>query len=153
IHQLKPDNTAYNEIRTFRATTQLDGPSIKRALLELMRRHEILRSNVVFLDGQLQQIVHPYEEVATELALEEVDLGHMPAAEREQEAQRLVHATVKRPFDLAKGLPWRNILLRMGDTDTVFVSVIHHILCDGWGLDIFEQELQTLYMAFQSGQP
>src|SRR5579885_776439 len=35
LHQLQPDNTAYNEIRTFRAPMQLDSDVLKRALLEV----------------------------------------------------------------------------------------------------------------------
>lgn len=153
IHQLKPENSAYNEMKTFRATGPLDEGILRRALLELMRRHEILRTSFALADGQLQQVVHPYAQAATHLSLLAYDLGHMPAAAREQEAQDSIHAAVTRPFDLAKGLPWRNLLLNMGEMGTIGISVIHHILCDGWGLDIFERELQTLYLAFQSGQP
>src|SRR5690349_9480184 len=61
LHQLQPDNTAYNEIRTFRAPMQLDSDVLKRALLEVMRRHEILRTTFSFKDGKLQQLVHAYE--------------------------------------------------------------------------------------------
>lgn len=153
IHQLKPDNSAYNEIKTFRAAQQLDEQVLRRALLELMRRHEILRSTFAFVDGQLQQLVHPYPEAEAKLSLLTCDLGQTPADQREEEAQRQIHAVVRRPFDLAKDLPWRNLCIKMGDMDTIVISVIHHILCDGWGLDIFGRELQTLYLSFLSGQP
>ena len=153
LHQLQPDNTAYNEIRTFRAPMQLDIQLLKRALLEVMRRHEILRTTFAFKDSRLQQIVQPYEDAAAALEVFEIDLTPTPAAEREQEAQRVIRETVTRPFDLAQGPLWRNTLIRMGEADTILVNVIHHILCDGWGLDIFEQELHALYMAFQMGQP
>lgn len=153
LHQLQPDNTAYNEVRTFRAPMQLDSDVLKRALLEVMRRHEILRTTFSFKDGKLQQLVHAYEEASAAFSLQEIDLRQTPAAEREQEAQRVIRETVTRPFDLAQGPLWRNTVIRMGEADTILVNVIHHILCDGWGLDIFEQELHALYMAFQMGQP
>lgn len=153
LHQLEPGNTAYNEIRTSRLSIQLDVDVMKRVLLEILRRHEILRSNFEFRDGQVQQIVHSYEDAAVELSLLEFDLRQTPASEREQEALRLIDMVGKRPFDLAKGLLWRSLLIRMGEAEIIFVSVIHHILCDGQGLDIFEQELQALYMAFQAGHP
>src|SRR6185312_8786618 len=112
IHQLKPGNTAYNEIRTVRVKAQPDVHIFKRVLLEILRRHDILRCNFAFMDGQLQQIVRPYEEAASELSLLELDLEQTPADEREQEAQRYIQETVQRPFDLAKGLLWRPILIR-----------------------------------------
>lgn len=152
LQQLKPDNTAYNEIRMFRTPMQLDAHILKLALLELMRRHEILRTTFTFKDDQLQQIIQPYEDAAA-LELCEIDLTQTPVDEREQEAQRAIQAVLKRPFDLAQGPLWRNILIHMGEAHTILVNVIHHILCDGWGLDIFERELYTLYMAFQMEQP
>jgi hypothetical protein len=152
MHQLEPGNTAYNEVRSSRLNTRLDAQIMKRVLLEIMRRHEILRTHFEFKDGQVQQIVHSYEDAAAELSLLEFDLQQTPAAEREQEAQSYIDAAGKCPFDLAKGLPWRNLLIRIGDADTIFVSVIHHILCDGQGLDIFEKELHALYRSFQANQ-
>jgi acyl carrier protein len=152
IHQLKPDNSAYHEIKTFRAAHQLDEQVLRRALAELMRRHEILRSTFAFVDGHLQQIVHPFAEAVAELSLLTCTIAQTSPAAREHEVQRQIEAAVRRPFDLAKDFPWRNLLLTMGE-QTIVVSVIHHILCDGWGLDIFEQELQTLYLAFLAGQP
>jgi acyl carrier protein len=153
IHQLKPENTAYNEIKTLRSPLPLAEQALKGALGELMRRHEILRSNFAFVDGQLQQIVHPFPQAQAQLALQVADLGHTPPAAREQEAQRQIHAVLTRPFDLAQGFPWRTLLLNLGEMGSVVVNVVHHILCDGWGLEIFERELQTLYLAIQAGQP
>ncbi|HEY1349382.1 MAG TPA: condensation domain-containing protein [Ktedonobacteraceae bacterium] len=153
IHQLKPENSAYNEIKTFRSPVPLDEQALRGALSELMRRHEILRSNFAFGDGQLQQIVHPFAQARPQLSLQVSDLGHVPLAAREQEAQRHIHAALTRPFDLAHGFPWRSLLLNLGEMGSLVVSVVHHILCDGWGLEIFEQELQALYLAEQAGQP
>jgi len=152
IHQLKPDNTAYNEIKTFHVDQPLDERVVRRALLELMQRHEILRSTFAFADGQLQQVVHPYEEAIASLSLQICDIGQTPLELREQEAQRQLHSAVRRPFDLAKDFRWRNLVIAMGE-ETIVVSVVHHILCDGWGLDIFQRELETLYLAFLSEQP
>lgn len=153
MHQLEPGNTAYNEVKTSRFKMQLDAHILKRALLEMMRRHEVLRCHFEFRDGQVQQIVHSYEEAAAALSLLEIDLQQTPDLEREQETQHSIDTLGKLPFDLAKGPLWRNMLIRMGEADMIFVSVIHHILCDGQGLDIFEKELYTLYTAFQAGQP
>jgi acyl carrier protein len=152
MHQLDPANTAYNEVKTSRISTPLDAFIFKRALLEIMRRHEIVRTIFEFNAGRVQQIVHPYEDAAAELSLLEFDLQQIPVAEREQEAQRTIDTVAKDPFDLACGPLWRNVLIRMGETDTIVVSVIHHILCDGQGLDILEKELYTLYQAFQANQ-
>ncbi|HET8844248.1 MAG TPA: condensation domain-containing protein, partial [Ktedonobacteraceae bacterium] len=153
MHQLEPGNTAYNELKTSRISVPLDADLLKRALLALMQRHEILRTNFAFSNGQVYQQIHPYEEVAADLSLLEIDLRETPVAEREQKAQKSIEAARKRPFDLAQELLWRNVLIRMGETETIVASVIHHTLCDGQGLDIFEKELYALYQALQAHQP
>ncbi len=61
LHQLEPGNIAYNEIRVARFKVQLNVHILKRVLGEILRRHEILRSNFEMRDGQVQQIVHSYE--------------------------------------------------------------------------------------------
>ncbi len=153
MHQLDPGNTAYNEVKTSRIHTPLNTTILTNALLAIMQRHEIVRTNFAFSDGQVYQIIHPYADAAAQLSVPEFDLQHTPEAEREQEARHIIQSAAQKPFDLAQDFLWRTLLIRMGETETLLVSIIHHILCDSQGLDIFEKELRTLYSALQEDQP
>ncbi|HYY41158.1 MAG TPA: condensation domain-containing protein, partial [Pyrinomonadaceae bacterium] len=77
----------------------------------------------------------------------------LAAADREPEAQRLLHAEARRPFDLARGPLTRASLLRLGPNDHILMLSMHHIVSDGWSLGIMIRELMTLYQSMLTGQP
>lgn len=152
LQQLEPETTAYNEVKAVRISLQLDSDLLRRALLEVMRRHEILRTNFVLAHEQVQQVIAPYEEALHRLILCEFDL--QGASEEEQlAATNSINAFVQQPFHLAHDMLWRSMLVRLNPEDSILVIVIHHVLCDGWGLDILEREIKTLYEAFRLGKP
>ena len=69
----------------------------------------------------------------------------MPERERETEARRLALAEIGRPFDLQAGPLIRAVLLKLDETDHVFVLNTHHIISDRWSLNTLWQELAGLY--------
>ncbi|HET8842169.1 MAG TPA: condensation domain-containing protein [Ktedonobacteraceae bacterium] len=151
LQELEPETTAYNEVKAVRISFQLDSDLLRRALLEVMRRHEILRTNFVLVREQVQQVISPCEEALSRLIFYEFDLQE--SSEQEQQAALdSIHAFAQQPFTLAHDMLWRSMLVRLSPEDSILVIVIHHILCDGWGLDILEREIKTLYEAFHLGK-
>src|SRR6185295_730107 len=69
-----------------------------------------------------------------------------PEASREPALDRLVHAEVMRPFDLAQGPLLRATFVRLTDADAVLLLVLHHIVCDGWSLNVLCRELSQGYV-------
>src|SRR6185312_15752654 len=129
-----------------RLAGSLDVPALGRALAEVVRRHEALRSRFSPGDGIAAQWVQP---VSADLAV--VDL--QGAADREDEVARLAAAEARQPFDLAAGPLLRTVLLRLGEVEHVLLAAMHHIASDGWSMEIFLRELGVLYGAFAVGQP
>ncbi|HEY0170670.1 MAG TPA: condensation domain-containing protein, partial [Pyrinomonadaceae bacterium] len=82
-----------------------------------------------------------------------IDLGGLPADEREAEAERRANEEARRPFDLARGPLLRAALLRLGPQDHVLTFAMHHIVSDGWSLGILTREVSALYEAFSAGAP
>ena len=76
LDQMVPDSPAYNIVDVIAISGAYDGAALKRALDELVRRHEILRTSVSLIDGQLMQTVSP----ATDLPLPELDLSVLAGA-------------------------------------------------------------------------
>jgi amino acid adenylation domain-containing protein len=122
---------------------------LERALNEIVRRHEVLRTTLAADDGQ------PLQHVARELTLSlpRVDLAHLPAHERETEAQRLAAEEARAPFDLAAGPLVRATLLRLRPTEHSLLLTVHHIACDGWSIGVLIRELTAIYGAYAAGQP
>jgi amino acid adenylation domain-containing protein len=148
LDQLEPGgNLAYN----FQLATWLRGPLrpglLRRALGEIVRRHEVLRTTFPAAGGAPIQVIHAPWPVPLPL----VDLGGLPAARRRACAEGLIAALVTRSFDVAR-LPlirWR--LLRLHAGRHALVQVEHHLVHDGWSLAVMLREIATLYEAFARG--
>jgi amino acid adenylation domain-containing protein len=139
----------FNLHAAIRVEISLQELVLERCLNEIVRRHESLRTTFVVTGGQPMQVIAPQ----LRLALPVVDLAELPVSEREAEMRRQVAEEAERPFDLSRGPLVRTTLLRMGRLDHVFLMVIHHIVSDGWSMEVFFQELTALYEAFAAGRP
>ncbi len=134
---------------TLRLRGPLDVAALETSLHEICARHEALRMTFEVCDGEPVQIVGPPRPVP----LTRVDLRKLPPPAREKEVGRLLVREAQRPFDLSGGPMLRATLLRLDDEEHVLLLVIHHIVCDGWSVDVLFRELQAFYGALQSGEP
>ncbi|HEX4496054.1 MAG TPA: non-ribosomal peptide synthase/polyketide synthase [Thermoanaerobaculia bacterium] len=152
LDQLDPGSPAYNLPGGLRVTGALEPAVLARALAEIVRRHEALRTRFAAGEGGPVQIVR----AATSLPLPAVDLRALPDAAREEEARRLARDETRRSFDLADpdgGPLLRAMLLRLAAEDWICLLTQHHIGSDGWSAGLLGAELSALYGAFGSGRP
>lgn len=149
LHQLEPRNTAYHLPLYYHLDGPLDSAGFERSLNEIVRRHEVLRTVFRESNGTAVQIVLPSLHV--ELPL--IDLSGLSDAEAEREIERLIDAESAVPFSLEVGPLLRAKLLRVSEEEHRFLLVIHHIVTDGWSMDLFMGELVALYEAFSVAEP
>ncbi len=149
LQQLDPESVAYNMYVVLRVRNLLDVEALERSLNALVQRHDALRTTFGTQEGKLVQLIAP---VLT-LTLPVLDLQHLSEHEREAEAQRLASVEARRPFDLAQGPLLRTTLLRLAPEESLLLLTVHHIVADGWSLNVLLPELSSLYEAFTSGQP
>ncbi|HEU0298032.1 MAG TPA: amino acid adenylation domain-containing protein, partial [Longimicrobium sp.] len=128
----------------------LDAAALERALAEVVRRHESLRTVIRADEGaEAEQVILP----AGAFHLPADDLSALPADRREEEERRIVQEEIRRPFDLAEGPVFRARLLRLAEDEHVLVLAMHHVVSDGWSLGVLFRELGALYEAFSRGAP
>ncbi|GHG84282.1 non-ribosomal peptide synthetase [Comamonas sp. JC664] len=144
LDQFEPGTPAYNIPEFVRLAGPLHVTALERALNEVVRRHEVLRTTFVTEDGEPRQRILP----ELKLALGLLDLSYLPASKREPLCQELALQLAGTSFDLASGPLLHARLVRMGEEDHVLLVVVHHIVSDGWSTGIFVQELTALYGAF-----
>ncbi len=149
LDQLDPGSSAYNLPMGVRMRGALDVAALRRALDEVVRRHESLRTVIASAEGEPVQVVLGPAPVP----LPVVDVAGLPAAEREREARRLADEEAGRPFDLARGPLLRLGLVRLGEADAAVLLTMHHIVTDGWSMRVLVEEVSTLYAAFARGAP
>ena len=149
LDQLTPGKALYN----LPLALDLDGPvdveTLRRALDEIVRRHEPLRTVFPSVGGRPHQDVLSHR--AFELPVE--DFALLSPDEQDAAIDRRIVEEVRRPFDLTAGPIIRASLLRRDSIRHVLVLVVHHISFDGWSTGVFFRELTALYEAFGSGTP
>jgi amino acid adenylation domain-containing protein len=150
LDQFAPGSNAYNIPAAVQLSGALDRAALERALLEVVRRHEALRTTFALRDGEPAQLIAAAPE---QFALPVVDLRALAADERAAAAQKLSADEARRPFDLTTGPLLRCTLLQLADTEHVVLLTVHHIIADGWSLDVLVREVAALYAAFAAGQP
>jgi len=147
IDQLEPGSAAYNVPLALDLVGRLDVAALERALGEIVRRHESLRTVFSVRDDRPVQSI--LSSISFPLPL--ADLRALPGDERDDEAERLVAREARTPFDLAAGPLIRATLLRNGAEEHTLVLVFHHVVTDAWSAGIFFGELAALYQAFAAG--
>ncbi len=145
IDQLEPGSPAYNLPTALRLRGRLDVPALRGSLEALVRRHESLRTVFAVRDGEPVQVIRP----AGPVSLPVVELARLPGAARETEAVRLAEEEALRPFDLARGPLLRATLVRLGEDDHAALFTLHHVVSDGWSMDVLVREISALY----AGEP
>ncbi|HEX7239483.1 MAG TPA: amino acid adenylation domain-containing protein, partial [Longimicrobiaceae bacterium] len=146
-HQLDPGAAAFNLSLAVRLRGALDAAALGRALDEVVRRHEVLRTRFRLGDDGPEQMVLPASRVEVRAA--DVSAAADPTAE----ALRLAGAEATVPFDLERDALLRVLLLRLGAEEHVLLLVLHHVVTDRWSYGILLGEVVTLYRAFAEGRP
>ncbi len=138
IHQLEPDNTAYHLIAAFELNGALDVPRLLRALDAVVQRHESLRTRFVEEGGEgLQQIGND------SLIVEQRDARTLDDNARQTLADEHAH----RLFVLGSDSPLRVQLLQLSDQGWRLQLVMHHLVSDGWSMDVFFADLAQAYLS------
>jgi amino acid adenylation domain-containing protein/non-ribosomal peptide synthase protein (TIGR01720 family) len=145
LHQVNPQSPAYNVPVAVRLTGDLRHEALERALGEIVRRHEVLRTVFADVRGEPVQVITPARPFS-------VPIIDLPFESRESEVRRLVTEEAERPFDLAQGPMLRARLLRFGEGEYVALLTMHHIVSDGWSIGVLVREIVTLYRAYAQGE-
>ncbi|HEV7919166.1 MAG TPA: non-ribosomal peptide synthase/polyketide synthase [Thermoanaerobaculia bacterium] len=134
VDQLTGASAQYNMPAAFRLRGRLDHDALQHALDEIVRRHEVLRTNYISELGEGRQVIRAAAAVPiTRLAATEATLQEIARAEAQQ------------PFDLANDLMVRAALIALGENDHVLLFTTHHIATDGWSNALLAQEFTALY--------
>lgn len=149
LEQKNPGTTHYTMRSVLRLTGPLNVAVLQRAVDEMFRRHETLRTLFTVRDGQPVQVVtepRPF-------TLPQIDLSMAEPSQRGTMAQRLFLDEVRRPFVLSDDLPVRAVLIREEEENHILIIVLHQLISDAWALNVFIREVTVLYSAFIEGGP
>ena len=148
LDKFEKDSSFYNLPATVRICgATLNVSALEKSLREVTQRHEILRTTFTTIEGQPVQVIAPQSHFTLPLS----DLGQLPLARRNAEAQCLAREEAQRPFDLATGPLVRARLLRLSTEDHILLLSMHHIVSDGWSMGVLIREVAALYETYAVG--
>lgn len=139
LDQLHPGSTWYALPFATRLRGQLDLSALEIALNAVVERHETLRTTFKYQHGVGVQVVHPFEPKRLKI----IDM----AISNNQDIRDALQREQRTAFNLQVEAGWRPLVLRLGPDDHVLSIVMHHIISDGWSLEILQKELNVFYSA------
>ncbi len=152
LEQITPELGVYNQPLAIKLPQQVDLGILHQSLQEIIRRHSILRSQFLVVEGEPQQQILP--DLTLDLPILELPVSPLEAGtDQRGRSQDLVREYMQIPFDLAQGGLIRGVIVQLDEGNQILLLVIHHIVFDGWSRGIFLQELNALYNAFAQERP
>src|SRR5215210_5751409 len=151
LNNYEPESPEYNIPQAFRIDGDLDPEVMQRALREIVRRHESLRTTFRSEEGVPVQIIA--QVVDMEVPYIDAQPRVSDPANAWDEALRMAAADAREPFDLTLGPLMRARLFRTGEREHLLYYNVHHIAYDGWSMGVFGRELAAIYDAFAAGLP
>jgi hypothetical protein len=144
LTQVESDTNQFHHPNGWRIHGELDTQALERSLNTLVDRHMTLRTTFHVENGLPVQRVHNQFSIE----LRPIDLGGDPS-----QAGHHLEDEAQRPFDLLNGPLIRAALIKLDEGEHIFLLTLHHIISDGWSMDVLIHELSVLYRAFSTGQP
>ena len=142
VESITGAGSTYLVAMCYEVSGETDGEVLRRAVTYVVGRHEALHTHLTLVDEVLHQAVD----------LEwELDWRELTCEDEADFAARLSGET-RRPFDLAAGPLVRAVMFRRAAADPVLLITMHHVVTDGWSVDVLLSEIATAYQAFAAGR-
>ncbi|MFC0513557.1 amino acid adenylation domain-containing protein [Mucilaginibacter angelicae] len=142
LSQFEDSSLAYNllDVFVFNGTLKID--ALTKAVGKLIKRHEILRTVFIELEnGDVKQKIKAENQIG--FIINQRSL--IDEIKQEDQLHELIHQDLYRPFDLATGPLFRFNLYQVEQQKWVFTHVMHHIISDGWSMNVLFRELMLFY--------
>jgi acyl carrier protein len=145
LDKVEVNKIVYNMPGAYILKGDFDFDAFKRAIETIFLRHETLRTTFAMVNGQLKQVIHPFDSM-----LHTVQKAMIESDDYE-DLRALADEEANTPFDLAKGPLFRVRILSTKENTNLMLLTMHHIVSDAWSIGVLVNEVTTLYNAFQQG--
>jgi amino acid adenylation domain-containing protein len=149
LEQLGQGGGAFNIPIRWLLKGELRPEALERAFNELIRRHEVLRTTLIQVEGKPMQRIAP----ALSIQVPVIDLRTLPEQKRKDEAERITRELGGRGFELSMLPLIRAAVIRMDERESVLHVTVHHIAADGWAVGLMAREIGDLYDAYLKELP
>ncbi|PON09611.1 non-ribosomal peptide synthetase [Candidatus Entotheonella serta] len=154
LNQLEGPSPTYNIPGAFRLKGHLEIAAVEQALIHIVARHEILRTRFAEEHGQPWAVIDAAAVSPVRLvSLDDLSGESLPGEPLETRIAHYCIHEARQPFDLAQGPLFRAVLLRVAPDDHILLLTMHHIISDGWSINILIREFSALYASYVTNRP
>lgn len=137
-------SVAYNMFRSYKVEGVCNHALLEMAFIKVIDRHETLRTNFVEFNSFPHQIIKPSKETFFKIDRFFVD---------DSEIKTKLEEYANQKFDLKEEILVRLGMFETSNGDCLLLFVTHHIMMDGWSLEVLIKEVIEYYISFTSGIP
>ena len=148
INKMNPGDPRFHLSGSLSLNEEVDEHVIREVFEKLMQRHESLRTHFQEIDGRPVQIVRPDGHLDLKL----IDISQVSGPEKVKNRVRVFRQDTSASFDLSHPPLFRVRLIKVGEEEFDLLLVMHHIITDGWSLDILKNEFRLLYESLKGGK-
>ncbi|WHA04412.1 amino acid adenylation domain-containing protein [Candidatus Bandiella numerosa] len=146
LDKLLPDVTIYNMPIALSLEGELDREALKKTINKIKERHEILRT--VIREDEKGEV---YQEVLKDIEVySEVDISEEEDKTSKIEKHKKIEGSWK--FNMERGPLWRVKLVKEGERKHVLLITLHHIVSDGWSIEVLSEEISEIYKSYIKGE-
>lgn len=145
--QFDLQSPVYNIPIGVRFKGHFDTNAFRYAVARVVEGHDVLRYRFTIHDQIVSQSLGPIPEV---VCADECRALDGPAFE--QQAMAYLLAEARRPFDLEAGPPLRACCVPSSGREHFALLTLHHLVCDGWSVNLLATELQAFYSLYAQGK-
>lgn len=145
LEKIEAVGAANNVPMMLRFKGNLDRQALARSLFAIVGRHEVLRTRIETEGGQPFQVIEPSLHPDW---LRTSDLSGLQGEALETAVSEHVRTALWTSFDLEAGALIRTDLIKLAHDEHLLLVAMHHLVSDGWSMDVFVSELETFYNAF-----
>lgn len=149
LNRMRSDNCALNIAIAWTCRGKLDRDVMATALVELVHRHESLRTTFEEAGGGLSQLIHPSIEVP--LPFDDLHLLSKEMRQQRRAAITMEHARIR--MDLEKGPLFLVRLMQMDVDEHILLLTMHHSISDGWSNGVMLRDFAVIYDGLMRGVP
>jgi amino acid adenylation domain-containing protein len=148
LQEWEPGSCQYNMTFAVRLAGLVEREPLERALNELVRRHEVLRTTYRWKEEGAEQVVGK----ALGLQLARIDMSGLEETTQRAAVEELEKREARRRFDLKEGPVLRATLVKVAAKEESLLLSLHHVAGDAWSMEIIGEELGRLYEAYCAGK-
>ena len=148
LDKFEPGSTLYNNFTAIRLSGNLNINALQKSLDAIVERHEVLRTVFEEKKGQPVQVILPSQQCP----IKEIDLPRQADKNIIEDVTLLALEEVKIPFNLRTGPLLKLVLIHLSQEESILFLIAHHIVSDGWSVNVMVQELASFYAAYNNGE-